>query len=169
MVLFYCFANILTLYEINNASHTLKIPFFTINCRNVLLPFWGTQISSNSVLYGRFCYICCVVFNSSFFSLLNWLPSLPRSGGHNISFPQFMEFLAGPDDSVEVRNEHWLSFHRLCSPCDVKYDFLGKYETLKEDSEAVLKWMEVKVWLRRIFYHINPLWTEFFFSSFFGT
>lgn len=33
--------------------------------------------------------------------------------------------------------------HELCNPCAVKYDFVGKYESLKEDANYVLDWMGV--------------------------
>lgn len=31
----------------------------------------------------------------------------------------------------------------MCNPCAIEYDFIGKFEHLKEDSRYVLKWMEV--------------------------
>lgn len=33
--------------------------------------------------------------------------------------------------------------HRLCHPCQVKYDFVGRLETLETDAELLLKLLEV--------------------------
>ncbi|XP_076060446.1 carbohydrate sulfotransferase 11-like isoform X2 [Oratosquilla oratoria] len=64
--------------------------------------------------------------------------------GHNVTFSEFIRFISEPGyGTFEQRNEHWLSVHEVCNPCTVDYDFIGKYETLKEDSEYVLKWMGI--------------------------
>ncbi|XP_063867651.1 carbohydrate sulfotransferase 11-like isoform X1 [Scylla paramamosain] len=64
--------------------------------------------------------------------------------GHNVTFPEFIRFISEPGGgTAEQRNEHWLPMHTLCSPCSVHYDFIGKFEHLKEDSEYLLKWLGV--------------------------
>ncbi|XP_045604616.1 carbohydrate sulfotransferase 11 isoform X3 [Procambarus clarkii] len=67
------------------------------------------------------------------------------SQGHNITFSEFIRFISEPGwGSTEQRNEHWISMHEICNPCGVEYDFIGKYETIKEDSNYVLDWLGVK-------------------------
>lgn len=64
--------------------------------------------------------------------------------GHNVTFPEFIRFISEPGSgTVEQQNEHWLPMHTLCSPCSVQYDFIGKFEHLKEDSDYLLKWLGV--------------------------
>jgi len=38
---------------------------------------------------------------------------------------------------------HWRSYEDLCHPCFVGYDFIGKYETLSDDVEHVMKVMGI--------------------------
>ncbi|XP_066963476.1 carbohydrate sulfotransferase 11-like [Macrobrachium rosenbergii] len=62
--------------------------------------------------------------------------------GDDVSFSEFIRFISEPGrGTFEQRNEHWLSVHEICNPCAVKYDFIGKYESLKEDVHYVLEWL----------------------------
>ncbi|XP_076048963.1 carbohydrate sulfotransferase 12-like [Oratosquilla oratoria] len=64
---------------------------------------------------------------------------------HDVTFSEFIRFISEPGDgSVEERNEHWLPMHELCNPCTIEYDFIGKFENMKEDSDYVLRWLGVK-------------------------
>jgi len=36
-------------------------------------------------------------------------------------------------------NRHWGSYNTLCDPCHVGYDFVGRFETLADDLEYVVK------------------------------
>ena len=57
--------------------------------------------------------------------------------GNDVSFLEFISFVTAegtPDDNV-----HWMSYHRLCRPCEVSYDFIGKLETFETDM-AYLVW-----------------------------
>ncbi|XP_064078561.1 carbohydrate sulfotransferase 11-like [Macrobrachium nipponense] len=62
--------------------------------------------------------------------------------GNDVTFSEFIRFISEPGrGTFEQRNEHWLSVHEICNPCAVKYDFIGKYESLKEDAHYVLEWL----------------------------
>ena len=52
-----------------------------------------------------------------------------------ISFADFLSFVI----SRPHENEHWNPFQNLCSPCSMKYDYIGKMETLVEDSEEIMR------------------------------
>ncbi|XP_001338178.3 carbohydrate sulfotransferase 12-like [Danio rerio] len=56
------------------------------------------------------------------------------------SFSHFIKFLLDPQTEKEKPfDEHWKQIHRLCHPCQIDYDFIGKLETLDEDTEHLLK------------------------------
>ncbi|XP_050709127.1 carbohydrate sulfotransferase 11-like [Eriocheir sinensis] len=63
-------------------------------------------------------------------------------GGHNVTFAEFLRFISEAGRGTkEQRNEHWRPMHELCQPCAVHYDFIGKYENLKEDADYLLQWL----------------------------
>lgn len=66
------------------------------------------------------------------------IESLKR--GHDVTFDEFVAYLVDPR-TTESRpfDIHWRQYHELCHPCLVRYDFVGKYETLAEDAEFVLR------------------------------
>ena len=59
--------------------------------------------------------------------------------GEGVTFSEFVKYLLDPRvPRSENYNEHWASYMNLCQPCIINYDIIGKFETLKEDSEVVL-------------------------------
>ncbi|XP_051807335.1 carbohydrate sulfotransferase 12-like isoform X2 [Acanthochromis polyacanthus] len=65
------------------------------------------------------------------------------------TFHQFITYLLDPETEREsIFNEHWRQVYRLCHPCQVKYDFIGRLETLETDAEHLLKLLEVDDLLR---------------------
>ncbi|XP_068107774.1 carbohydrate sulfotransferase 14 [Hyperolius riggenbachi] len=59
------------------------------------------------------------------------------SKGDDVTFSEFLQYLL--DEDVEKMNEHWMPIYNLCQPCAVHYDFIGSYERLQEDANAVLE------------------------------
>ncbi|XP_068444597.1 carbohydrate sulfotransferase 12-like [Clinocottus analis] len=71
------------------------------------------------------------------------------AAGVKPSFQQFVTYLLDPETEREsIFNEHWRQVYRLCHPCQVKYDFIGRLETLETDAEHLLKLLEVDHLLR---------------------
>lgn len=64
-------------------------------------------------------------------------------GGHDVTFQEFVQYLLDPSAS-EPLNEHWRHYYKLCSPCVVQYDAIGKYETMAQDIEFVLEEIGVR-------------------------
>ena len=56
--------------------------------------------------------------------------------GSGVTFPEFTNFVV---DSHRFPDEHWAPFDRLCHPCAVNYDFIGRYEDLAEDAPYLVK------------------------------
>jgi len=62
-----------------------------------------------------------------------------------VKFSEFARFLL--DESSRRREQldrHWRPQWQMCAPCDVAYDFIGHYETLYDDSMAVLGRIGIK-------------------------
>ena len=38
----------------------------------------------------------------------------------------------------EAFQEHWRPIYHLCHPCSVDYDYIGRFDRLKQDSERIL-------------------------------
>ncbi|XP_029773764.1 carbohydrate sulfotransferase 13 [Suricata suricatta] len=59
--------------------------------------------------------------------------------GHDVRFAEFLAYLLDPRTRREEPfNEHWERAHALCHPCRLRYDVVGKFETLAEDAAFVL-------------------------------
>ncbi|XP_053406278.1 carbohydrate sulfotransferase 10-like [Mercenaria mercenaria] len=55
---------------------------------------------------------------------------------HDVTFKEFLSFIV--KDSIHL-DRHWTPLHRLCSPCHVNYDAIGKMETFNDDSKFILE------------------------------
>ena len=55
----------------------------------------------------------------------------------HVTFNEFVKYLIGLSP-MEKPDIHWDQQYNICSPCDINYDFIGKYETLKSDVERAL-------------------------------
>jgi hypothetical protein len=56
--------------------------------------------------------------------------------GNDVTFVEFIRFLV--DGGTKDPDLHWSPQHSLCRPCEIKYDFIGHYETLWTDAKIVL-------------------------------
>jgi dermatan 4-sulfotransferase 1 len=56
----------------------------------------------------------------------------------DISFPEFVRYVIDSWHEGAELDRHWIPQFRLCQPCQIHYDFVGHYETLHEDADAVL-------------------------------
>lgn len=55
--------------------------------------------------------------------------------GSGVTFPEFTRHVV----EIQSRNEHWQSFDKLCHPCAVNYDFIGRFENLYEEASYLIK------------------------------
>uniref|UniRef100_A0A452TN90 Carbohydrate sulfotransferase n=4 Tax=Ursus TaxID=9639 RepID=A0A452TN90_URSMA len=66
------------------------------------------------------------------------------SAGLKVSFANFIQYLLDPrTEKLAPFNEHWRQVHRLCHPCQIDYDFVGKLETLEQDAAQLLRLLKV--------------------------
>lgn len=69
--------------------------------------------------------------------------------GLKVSFSDFIQYLLDPrTEKLAPFNEHWRQVYRLCHPCQIEYDFIGKLETLDEDAAHLLQLLKVDHLLR---------------------
>ncbi|XP_060082231.1 carbohydrate sulfotransferase 11-like [Ylistrum balloti] len=57
--------------------------------------------------------------------------------GNDTTFLEFVKYIT--DKKTEHLNDHWDRYTTLCRPCLVKYDFIGKFETLSRDADYILR------------------------------
>ena len=55
--------------------------------------------------------------------------------GSGVTFPEFTRHVV----ETQSRNEHWQAFDKLCHPCAVNYDFIGRFENLYEEASYLIK------------------------------
>ncbi|XP_060945201.1 carbohydrate sulfotransferase 12-like [Limanda limanda] len=62
------------------------------------------------------------------------------AAGINLTFLQFIKYVL---DTETEPNVHWKQVYRLCHPCQVGYDFIGRMETQESDAHHLLKLLKV--------------------------
>ena len=61
-----------------------------------------------------------------------------RSRGDDITFAEFVRYIAQTGKYKGFFDEHWRPVYQLAFPCIVNYDFIGKLQTQHEDIKYVL-------------------------------
>lgn len=54
--------------------------------------------------------------------------------GTGVKFEEFIGYIIRVRKKGKKLNAHWTSYAELCQPCHMKYDFIGKFETLEKDA-----------------------------------
>ncbi|XP_074853758.1 carbohydrate sulfotransferase 8-like [Carettochelys insculpta] len=60
-----------------------------------------------------------------------------KNSTEKVTFPEFVNFIL--TQKPEHLDIHWKPMFLLCDPCNIQYDIMGKFETLAQDSEHVLR------------------------------
>ena len=63
--------------------------------------------------------------------------------GHDVRFPELVQYLTDESNPVRMSNVHFTPITDLCFPCQMDYDYVGKYESLEDDAEMILKQVNV--------------------------
>jgi hypothetical protein len=59
--------------------------------------------------------------------------------GHDVTFPEFVHFIVDEwRNGRKPLDVHWRPVVDLCRPCDMKFHFIGKFETLNQDVNFLL-------------------------------
>ncbi|XP_077208661.1 carbohydrate sulfotransferase 9 isoform X2 [Paroedura picta] len=60
------------------------------------------------------------------------------STGSGVQFREFIQYLLDSHRPIGM-DIHWEQISKLCHPCIINYDFIGKFETLEEDASYFLR------------------------------
>lgn len=55
------------------------------------------------------------------------------------TFPEFVDFLLVEAKRNNVLDMHWTPITNFCTPCQVKFDVIAKFETLAEDQRYLIE------------------------------
>ena len=55
--------------------------------------------------------------------------------GKGVTFKEYVNYLS----QFPMKNVHFKSFHRICLPCAIKYDYIAKLETHNSDSDFIIR------------------------------
>ena len=58
--------------------------------------------------------------------------------GEDVSFLEFVRFVL-ETRSMDNRNPHWDSYYSICHPCVINYDVIGKFESLEQDQQMIMR------------------------------
>ena len=64
--------------------------------------------------------------------------SLYTCSGYDVTFPEFVKYVLHSEATTEHRNQHFTPMYEHCRPCQIRYDFIGKMETFKDDTMYLL-------------------------------
>ncbi|XP_020606565.1 carbohydrate sulfotransferase 11-like [Orbicella faveolata] len=81
-----------------------------------------------------------------------------RPGGNpehkNITFDEYLNYVINIGKGYW--NEHWQTYDKLCQPCGIQYDFIGKFENLEQEAPYVLEMSGISRKLNVSFPEIKP-------------
>lgn len=58
---------------------------------------------------------------------------LSLSCGHDVTFPEFVQYIIQSEKGGTHTDRHFTPLYEHCRPCQIPYDFIGKFETFKDD------------------------------------
>jgi hypothetical protein len=64
--------------------------------------------------------------------------------GSDVTFLEFLKFIIYQTKNNIEHNEHWRCMWKLCLPCEIHYDFIGRYENLLPDTQHVLRHLDIE-------------------------
>ena len=64
--------------------------------------------------------------------------------GNDVSFQELIKYVTFKLSKGKNVNDHFNPIYRQCSPCDMRFDVLGKMETFEKDSEYIFDHFDLK-------------------------
>ena len=67
-----------------------------------------------------------------------------KRAGDGVNFHEFVQYIVdSPSEDPSYFDRHWERYDRLCLPCLIYYDFIGKFETLLDDADYLLRVLDL--------------------------
>ena len=65
---------------------------------------------------------------------------------YDITFEEFIRYILhlGTNTKMNQMKDHWLPYSSFTSPCRVKYDYIGHYETLAQDGPEIVQRLGIR-------------------------
>uniref|UniRef100_A0A1B0DHX0 Carbohydrate sulfotransferase n=1 Tax=Phlebotomus papatasi TaxID=29031 RepID=A0A1B0DHX0_PHLPP len=54
------------------------------------------------------------------------------------TFPEFVDYIINKIHNYRELNMHWTPITKFCTPCQVRFDIIAKFETLEEDQRYII-------------------------------
>ncbi|CAH1800592.1 unnamed protein product [Owenia fusiformis] len=62
--------------------------------------------------------------------------------GLGVKFPEFIQYITS--NGLYKADEHWNSIYNLCQPCHIRYDYIGNFYNVVEESKFVMDHIGLK-------------------------
>ena len=67
---------------------------------------------------------------------------LAKATGENVTWAEFVKYLTNKGERQGF-DRHWKEMYKLCSPCQINYDFVGKLEHAGVEADFVLQYLNL--------------------------
>ncbi|KAK2148506.1 hypothetical protein LSH36_493g04016 [Paralvinella palmiformis] len=84
-----------------------------------------------------------------------YFPGSTTGGTLNLTFEQFAKLVAYEYKTGAFVNRHWMTQYELCRPCQIRYDYVAKLETMDIDEPAIRAMTKVYGPIQKINSHAN--------------
>jgi len=64
---------------------------------------------------------------------------------YNVTFAEFVRYVLDQYAAGEMFNGHWAPQNELCRVCELRYDFIGHFETLQKDADVVVSKLKSRI------------------------
>jgi len=64
---------------------------------------------------------------------------------YNVTFAEFVRYVLDQHSVGKVLDRHWIPQNELCRVCHLRWDFIGHYDTLLEDSDYVVSKLKSRI------------------------
>lgn len=62
-----------------------------------------------------------------------------------LTFKEFLIYFVDSFDTNSYMNEHFVPAHLLCHPCEIQFDYIGKYETINQDASYIFDKLKIDI------------------------